>query len=85
MDGLAFRYVGSGEPSNGSYVDIFMTEGEFYLGRLPIKALSDVQLVDKAATDSATLRQCALRFGKLTGYQRAKLKEFIESYTVGEA
>jgi hypothetical protein len=85
MDGLAFRHVGTGDVSNGSYVDIFMTESDFYLGRLPIKIISDVEIVDETPTVSSTMRRCRLRFGKLTDQQRAKLQELIESHTIGEA
>jgi hypothetical protein len=85
MDGLAFRYFGNGEASKGSYVDVFMTEGDFYLGKVPIKIISDVDVVEKTSPDSKTLRQCHVRFEKLTPPQRAKLKEFIEKHTVGEA
>jgi hypothetical protein len=85
MDGLAFRYFGNGEASKASYVDVFMTEGDFYLGKVPIKIISDVQVVAKTSSESKTLRQCHVRFEKLTPPQKAKLKEFIEKYAVGQA
>jgi len=82
MDGLEFRYICDGEPSNGSYVEIFMTDGDFYLGRVPIKTVADVQLVNKSAATSTAWRHCSLRFTGLTGYQRTKLEEFIDSRTI---
>ncbi|MBW2170643.1 MAG: hypothetical protein JRF69_01470 [Deltaproteobacteria bacterium] len=85
MDGLVFRYLGNGDALNGSYVDVFMTEGDFYLGKVPIKIMSDVEVVEKASPDSKTLRQCHVTFEKLTSQQKAKLKEFIDRYAVGEA
>jgi hypothetical protein len=85
MDGLAFRYFGNGEALKGSYVDVFMTEGDFYLGKIPIKVMSEVDVVKKTSPDSKTLRQCYVRFEKLTPQHKAKLKEFIEKYAVGEA
>jgi hypothetical protein len=81
MDGLGFRYICDGEPSNGSYVEIFMTDGDFYLGRVPIKTVADVQLVNKSASNSTAWRHCSLRFREVTGYQRTKLQEFIDSRT----
>jgi len=85
MDGLVFRYLGNGEALNGSYVDVFMTEGDFYLGKVPVKIMSDVEVVEKTSPDSKTLRQCHVTFEKLTPQQEAKLKDFIDKYTVGEA
>jgi hypothetical protein len=85
MDGLAFRYFGNGDALNGSYVDVFMTEGDFYLGKVPIKILSDVDVVEKTSPDAKTLRQCYVKFEKLTPQQKAKLEEFIDKYTLGEA
>jgi hypothetical protein len=85
MDGLAFRYFGNGDAVNGSYVDVFMTEGDFYLGKVPVKIISDVDVVEKTGPDSKTLRQCYVKFEKLTPQQKAKLEEFIDKYTVGEA
>lgn len=85
MDGLSFRYFGNGEALKGAYVDVFMTEGDFYLGKVPIKIMSEVDVVKKKSPDSKTLRQCYVRFEKLTSQQKTKLKEFIDKYAVGEA
>ncbi len=85
MGGLAFRYIGRGDSTNGSYVDIFMDEGHFFLGNVPIKVISDVEVVEKASFSSAALRRCAVKFKKLTRQQKAKLKEFIENHSVGKA
>jgi len=85
MDGLVFRYLGNGGALNGSYADVFMTEGDFYLGKIPIKIILDIEVVEKTSPDSKTLRQCRVRFKKLTPQQKNKLKDFIDKYTVGEA
>ena len=85
MDGLAFRYLGIQEELSGSYVDIFMTNGDFYLGKLPIKIISDVRVVSTTSSDAITLRECWVKFKDLTPQQKEKLKEFIENHTVGEA
>jgi hypothetical protein len=85
MDGLTFRYLGIEKQLSGSYVDIFMTNGDFYLGKLPIRIISDARVVSTTSSDSVTLRECWVKFKELTPQQRAKLKEFIESHTVGEA
>jgi hypothetical protein len=85
MDGLAFRYLGNGESLDGAYVDLFLTDGDFYLGKLPIETVSDIEVVKKTSPDSKTLRRCWVKFKKLTPWQRGKLKEFIDTYTLGEA
>jgi hypothetical protein len=85
MDGLAFRYLGNTEPLEGSYVDIFMTEGDFCLGKLLIHYVSDVEVAEYTPSRSITLRQCHVKFKRLTPQQTAKLKEFIQNHTVGEA
>lgn len=84
MEGLTFRYLGNAEPIDASYVDIFMVEGNFYLGSLLIEPVSDVEVVRPTSSDVVTLRQCEVKFRKLTGQQKAKLKKFIETYTLGE-
>ena len=85
MTGLAFHYVGTKEePPKGSYVDIFMTDGDFYLGNLPIKLITDVEVVDTDPYPPSSLRRCGVRFEKITPQQKAKLKDFIENHTVGE-
>jgi hypothetical protein len=85
MDGLTFRYLGADEQLIGSYVDIFMTNGDFYLGRIPIKIISDARVVSTTSSDSITLKECWVKFEKLTSQQEDKLREFIENHTVGEA
>jgi hypothetical protein len=61
-----------------------MKKGDFYLGKLPIKIISDVRVVKTTSADEITLRECWVEFEKLTPQQEAKLKEFIETHTVGE-
>ena len=79
MDGLAFRYVGNSKPSSGSYVDIFTLEGDFFLDKLPIKIISDVEIVEKAPSSSVTTRRCSVKFGNLTLLQKAELERFAKS------
>jgi hypothetical protein len=86
MDGLAFRYLGNAEPLEGSYVDIFTAEDDFCLGRLLIQFVSDVEVAKQTPSSrSVTLRQCHVKFKRLTPQQTAKLEEFIQNHTVGEA
>jgi c-di-GMP-binding flagellar brake protein YcgR len=84
MGGLGFRYIGGDEPPNGSYLDIFSIDHDFYLGHVPFKIVSDFE-IHKVPSSSTTMRRCCLRFKKLTSQQRAKLEQFIQDYGLGEA
>ncbi len=51
------------------------------------KGVVNIRSLSKLLTssDEITLRECWVKFEKLTPEQEAKLKEFIETHTVGEA
>ena len=85
MGGLAFRYVGNGDALSGSYVELFMAQGDFYLGNLPIDIVSNIELLGEIFSSSETLRRCSMKFKKLTPHQTAKLQEFVDQHAVGEA
>lgn len=86
IDGLAFRYVGNGEALIGSYVELFMAEGDFYLGNLPIDIVSNIELVrDMFSNSDEALRRCSVKFKKLTPQQRANLQAFIDKHAIGGA
>ena len=57
IGGLSFCYVGTEEPSKGSYLDLFFTDQDFYLGRLKFKTVSDFELVEKEPSSSEILRR----------------------------
>ena len=79
IDGLAFRYIGSEEPSNRSHkLDIFLTDGDFYLGKIPFETISDLEIVNKAPSSSITMRRSSVQFRKLTHYQISQLESFIQ-------
>jgi hypothetical protein len=62
-----------------------MLEGDLFLAELPIKIVSDVEIVEKAPSGSVTARRCCVKFRKLTLRQKAELERFIEDYAIGEA
>jgi PAS domain-containing protein len=73
------------EASNGSHkLDIFLTDGDFYLGKIPFETISDLEIVNKAPSSSITMRRSSVQFRKLTHYQISQLESFIQNYTVGE-
>jgi c-di-GMP-binding flagellar brake protein YcgR len=85
IGGLGFSYVGTEEPSKGSYLDLFFTDQDFYLSRLRFKSISDYELVEKEPSSSETLRRCGVKFEKVTRHQKAEIERFIQNYTMGEA
>ena len=85
MGGLCYRYVGCGESSDGSHLDIFVTDNDFYLGAVPFKTVCDLQVADRAPASPMTMRRCGVQFGKLTHKQSAHMEYLIQQHTLGEA
>ena len=85
MGGLAYRYVGCDESADGSHLDIFVTDKDFYMGAVPFKTVSDFQIVDRIAASPMTMRRCGVQFRKLSRKQNAQLEYFIQHHTLGEA
>jgi hypothetical protein len=84
LGGLGFRYIGSEEP-NGSYLDMFLTDEYFYLRNIRFKTIWHMKTVNKAPSDSLTMRRTGVQFKKLKHNQRSQLEYFIENYAIGEA
>lgn len=83
MGGLAFRYIGSEDPSNGE-LDIFLSERDFYLGRIPFRTVSDFEVTGRTASGSMAMRRSGVQFRKLTPNQMSRLEYFIQNHTLGE-
>ncbi|MBW1860096.1 MAG: hypothetical protein JRI70_08495 [Deltaproteobacteria bacterium] len=75
MGGLAFRYVGTEEPSNGE-LSIFLAERDFYVGQIPFRTVSDFEIAGKTSSTSVTLRRSGVQFGKLTDHQTSQMEHF---------
>lgn len=85
MGGLAFDYVVDGVlPKPPAEVEIFVKGGAFRMNGIPCEAIW-ANTTNEGHVTLIRKRKCGVRFGKLTDDQKAKLKEFIETYTVGEA
>ena len=82
--GLAFRYVGTEEPSNGE-LSIFLAERDFYVGQIPFKTISDFEIAGKTPSTSVPLRRSGVQFGQLTEHQTSQLEHLLHSLTLGEA
>ena len=82
--GLGFRYIGSAE-SNGSYLDMFLTDKDFFLREVRFKPIWDSKIVNEKPSASVTMRRQGVQFKKLTHYQRSQLEYFLQNHTMGEA
>ena len=82
--GLAFRYVGTKEPSNGE-LSIFLAERDFYVGQIPFRTISDFEIAGKTPSTSVALRRSGVQFGKLSDHQTSQLEHFLNGLTLGEA
>jgi len=79
--GLSFRYTGKKEPPiQSSELDILLTDGSFYLDKVPLKRLSEVE-IDADRTSGFSTRRCCVQFGDLTDDQKSGLRYFIRNYT----
>ena len=92
VGGLAFRYIGEAHP-RGSFLDISLTEHNFYLISVRFKTVADFAIDDEVLHTVAngnllhgrTLRRSSVQFQKLTRHQKAEIERFIQNYTIGEA
>ncbi len=83
MDGLAFCYRAHVKQRKGLSLDIFSTDGDFYLSYVPFKAVSDSK-TPGTPSGSVTTRQCTVQFGDLTPHQMSQLQYLIQNRTIGE-
>ncbi len=84
MAGLAFRYLATKEPSNGSHkLKIFLTEGDFYLNDVFFETVTDFGTYQIPFT-SITMRRSGVQFGELTHNQMSQLKHFIHNHATGQ-
>ena len=80
MDGLEFHYMASKEPSDKSFeIDIFLTDGDFYLPRVPCETVTDMK-TPRNPYPPFTMRQCNVQFGELSPNQRSQLEYFIQEW-----
>ncbi|MDY6953979.1 MAG: hypothetical protein SWE60_20945 [Thermodesulfobacteriota bacterium] len=79
--GLSFRYTAKKrQPIQSSELDILLTDGSFYLNKVPLKTVSEVEIDADTSLGSSTKR-CCVAFGDLTADQKSELRYFIRSYT----
>ncbi len=82
--GLAFRYIDGEEPSSGTNMDIFMFGDFFHMDNVPVRTISDIELVHGRPYVAVTVRRCGVQFGELTDRQKMQLEQCIEKYAIRE-
>ena len=81
-DGLAVRYFGNGEPLKEIFeLDIFILNSNFYIEKVRVNTISDIQMADKPSFSFDIIRQRCFQFGKMTSGQLFYLDYFIENFT----
>jgi c-di-GMP-binding flagellar brake protein YcgR len=75
---------GTEQTSEMSQLEIFASNEQTLVGRLPCKVVYDMEL-GRAPQGKVTLRRCGVQFDQLSGWQAAALRAFIESHKSGEA
>jgi hypothetical protein len=83
--GLAFRYVSVGQRLKGPLeLDLLSHQYDYRIDKIPVKIITDLELANKKAFKSTTLKRVGVQFGKLTREQKSKLEHFIKDYTLEE-
>ena len=83
--GLAFLYIHIDNGNNeGAELDIFVSNKEFYLPKLPVRQVSDVLVPNKIPNNPIVIRRRGVQFKELTSEQTSELDAFIQRYTTEE-
>jgi len=84
MGGLSFHYIGTEKQSSrSSYLDILLGNSGFFLHKVPVKTISDVES-DPATGVGTGTRRCGIQFGDLTEEQKFHLRYFIQAHTTAD-
>jgi hypothetical protein len=85
MGGLQFRYVGATEDVQGlSRLNISLTDGSFYLFRVPSTPVWECALSEELSFDGVAPRYCGVKFHDLTHTQESELRYLIQRYTTAD-
>ena len=82
--GLSFRYPETGEQLEESYtLDIFLVGDDFCLDNVPFKTIIERDVDIEFPDHSLTMKQCGVKFDKLTEDQISRLDYLIDRHTRG--
>ena len=81
--GLAFRYIDTGErPGEAFELDIFLKDTDFYLEKMPVISVSDLDMAKEFPYSITKTRRHSVQFGDLTQSKTFHLEYFIHHYTL---
>lgn len=84
--GLALRCFTDGkETQDYSELDIFLSGGDFAIGGISVKTVSDTGLANKSPFSTVIFKRYGLKFENLTREQKAGLDYFLINHTAGKA
>ena len=80
--GLSFQYIDDVEQAKDSVeVEILSIVDDFYLRKLPVRTVLDVEINNPVSMSLLPKRQLSMKFGKLNHYQKELLNHFLQRYT----
>lgn len=84
--GLALRCFTNGkETKDYSELDIFLSGGDFTIGGISIKTVSDTDLANRSPFSTVIFKRYGVKFENLTREQKAGLDYFLINHTSGKA
>lgn len=84
--GFSFHFaVFEKEPVIPSHLDIFHAEPHFYLPKIPVSFVSEIQTVPASIFSLLRIKRLSMKFGLLSRDQQALLEDFIARHTVTES
>ena len=79
--GLSFQYLTNhNTPNSFTELGILISGKAFYLDKIKYETVSDTEMLDGGVGDLFPLRRCGVKFEQLTGEQKDKLDQFINSH-----
>jgi hypothetical protein len=78
--GLAFRYAGQEELSEGPrQLDIFFTRSSLILKQIPVVPVSDRNLASNGSQDKPQMRRCSVAFKELPILTQSQIEALLQS------
>ena len=74
--------IKTGSDRDLSQVNIFLSSSSFHLPKVPCEIVYDINATESMKNNSIMIRQCGLRFGKLSKSQSEQLESLIENYAI---
>jgi hypothetical protein len=81
--GMSFHFAFfEKDPVNPSYLALFIAETRFYLPKIPVFLVGEVQTVHVSIFSLLRMKRLSLKFGSLSRDQHAGIEKFIACNTI---